>query len=305
MKTYKTILTLFFFLFALAGHACEICGCGVGNFYLGLLPNFDKRFIGIRYQYLDYKTVIKDDNTQFSKDKYQTIELWGGWNLGEKWRLMTFVPYHVNSQVTDDGNKSNSGIGDITLLANYSLLHHYHLKANKKTTEQQLWIGGGIKLATGKYNVDLQSPDANIGDVNSQMGTGTTDFLINSSYNVRFGKWGVNTTANYKINTTNKDHYYFGNRFIVNSLAFYSLPVKHIVISPNAGLLFEHAAGNYLHDAKIDQTGGHALFALAGIELSVKKMAAGINAQLPLTQNFAEHQTNSRLRGMAHISLAF
>ena len=218
---------------------------------------------------------------------------------------MGFVPYQINKQVTDDGNKNNNGLGDVIVLGNYSLLHKYQMKENKKTTEHQLWIGGGIKLPTGKYSVDLESDHANMGDVNSQMGTGSLDFLVNTSYNVRFDKWGVNSTLNYKINTTNSDDYYFGNRFTANSLAFYNIKAGEAVLAPNAGLLYEHAAQNYHHDEKVDLTGGQALFSMVGIEMSISKISAGINAQLPMAQNIADHQTECKLRGLAHVSLSF
>ena len=51
--------------------------------------------------------------------------------------------------------------------------------------QQQLWLGGGVKLATGAFNLDVNNPDASVADVNAELGTGSTDFLLNAVYNLR------------------------------------------------------------------------------------------------------------------------
>jgi len=186
----KIILTILVLTITFSSFACPFCGCGVGNFYLGLLPDFQKRFIGLRYQYLPYQTNVKGGEGEFSKDYYHTIELWGGINLGKKWQVLGFIPYQINYQNTDDGIKTLSGISDVSALANYKLLDKTKM-GEGRSTSQQLWIGGGIKLPTGKYQIDPNNPNTELGDVNSQAGTGSVDFLLNSSYNVRFNKVGV------------------------------------------------------------------------------------------------------------------
>src|SRR6478736_3420439 len=217
----KITLTILILSITFSSFACPFCGCGVGNFYLGLMPDFQKRFIGLRYQYIPYETNIKGDEGQFSKDYYHTIELWGGINLGKRWQLLGFIPYQINYQNTDDGKKTLSGISDVSALANYKLLDKTKM-GEGKSTSQQLWIGGGIKLPTGKYQIDPNNPETEIGDVNSQAGTGSVDFMLNASYNVRINKIGFNTSATYKINTENKENYQFGNRFNVSSFVFYA-----------------------------------------------------------------------------------
>ena len=284
--------------------ACEICGCGVGNFYLGLLPSFKSKFIGVRYSYQHYYSELATDHSQFSNDFYKTTEIWGGWNLGNRWQLMAFVPYRFNKKTSDDGIKETNGLGDITLLANYSLLHSRKVKSNNKVIENQLWIGGGVKLANGAYHIDLTDPAANIGDVNSQLGTGSTAFILNAMHTINIRKFGVTSSVNYTMNTTNVDEYRFGNRITANSLAFYRLRIAGFSVSPNMGLLYQHSAINLYKNDEVSQSGGYTFNASGGVEIGLNKITIGLNTQIPIQQNFAEGQTNSRSKGVLHISFA-
>jgi hypothetical protein len=73
MKGFRLlILTSLMLGTVIVADACEICGCGVGNFYLGMLPNFKNKFVGVRYQFMQYKTRLKTDESQYSNDYYKT-----------------------------------------------------------------------------------------------------------------------------------------------------------------------------------------------------------------------------------------
>ena len=304
MKKLIILSTIIFI--SIQSFACPICGCGVGNFYLGLLPNFKNHFVGVRYQFMQYHTQLKDDASQFGTDYYRTAEIWSGWSIGKKWQLLTFIPYHFNMQNTDDGIEKENGLGDITVLGNYKLFQKTKMNTAKRTsTSQELWIGGGVKMPTGKYHLDLNDPEGNLGDVNSQMGTGSVDFLLNTTYDLRLNKFGINTSLNYKINTTNSDHYDFGNRFTANSFGYYNISVHSVSIVPNAGVLYEHADANHLNNSKVDLTGGYVALAVTGAELSYNKINVGANVQLPFAQDFAEGQTVARARGMVHVTFTF
>lgn len=301
----KIIAIILFSISAYTASPCEICGCGLGNYYMGILPHFSHRFAGVRYQFHSFKTRLTDDPTQFSNDFYQTYEVWTGWNLGKKWRLMTFLPFNINHQTSDEGTVNKSGLGDIALLASYKLIDLNDKKGNNRVM-QQLWIGGGLKLPTGKFEVDPADPDM-AAMANSQIGSGSTDIMLNAMYNLNINKTGISTTLNYKINTANKDNYQFGNKLTAASFVSYSFTSTKsgVDIIPNAGLLYEHSAGNKIDNAKVNLTGGHLLLAAAGAEINFNKFAVGFNAQLPVAQNFAENQTKSKSKGMVHVSFSF
>jgi hypothetical protein len=299
----RFLLVVFIGLYSFSLNACEICGCGVGNYYLGILPQFDKRFIGLRYQFNSFRTRLVNDPTQFSKDFYQTVELWSGWNIGKRFQVLAFVPFNINHQVSDEGITDLKGLGDIALLGNYKVFDLNSMKGSRRIA-QQLWLGAGIKLPTGKFEIDATDPDlASL--ANTQVGSGSTDLLVNAMYNIHINQLGINTSATYKNNTVNKDDYKFGNKFSANSFIYYTFRVSNFGISPNLGLMYEQTGRSKLKKDEIDLTGGKILQGSLGAEFGFNKVTVGFNTQLPVAQNFAENQTKAKVKGMVHVSFAF
>ncbi len=148
---------MLFFIFGICavGKSCPICGCGGGNVYMGLLPDFKYQFIGLRFHTTQYHTQLINDPSQYSTNTYNTVELWGGVRLGKKIQLLAFVPYYMNKQADDDGTFYTHGLGDITVMGQYQVFKSSARVAARKTINQQLWIGGGIKLPTGPFNADM------------------------------------------------------------------------------------------------------------------------------------------------------
>src|SRR5258708_2303967 len=137
----KFVFTIIIVLFSFCeASACEICGCGLGNYHIGLLPQFSHRFFGLRYQYRNFETVMADDASQFSRDYYKTVEFWDGWNIGKRWQVIAMIPYNYVHQVSDDGVTNNQGIGDIAIMGNYKVFD----KNSNYSFTQQLWLGAGI-----------------------------------------------------------------------------------------------------------------------------------------------------------------
>lgn len=300
MKRIIITISIIMFFFT-AASACEICGCGLGNYYIGMMPQFKHKFIGMRYQYRNFHTTLTNDPTQFSRDFYKTTELWGGWNLTNKWQVIAILPYNFVHQVSDEGVTDNKGLGDIALMANYKIFDKNTATAKNKSLSQQLWFGVGVKLPTGKFNVDISDPML-VALANTQSGSASTDFMINLMYNVKINKVGINTSVSYKMNTSNKDKYSFGNKFSANSILFYAMNKGAVGITPNIGFQYENTAPNILLTQKVAETGGHLTSTAAGMEVNFRKFTLGGNVQLPISQNFAGGQTEAKVRGMLHLT---
>jgi hypothetical protein len=144
-----------------------------------------------------------------------------------------------------------------------------------------------------------------VADINAQLGTGSLDFLLVGIYSLRINRVVLNASASYKINTSNKDAYKYGNKFNTNLLLSYRIPVGNNSLSPNLGMGYEQVASNTLHQKEINYTGSRITTAIAGVEYAINKIGIGVNAQLPLSQNFAEGQTQLRVKAMMHVSFSF
>jgi len=305
----KIITTLLLIIIGMtATRACDICGCGVGSYYLGILPEYNKRFLGMRYQYKNLHTHLgpNGERTPITADEiYQSAELWGGWNLGTKFRVLAFVPYNFNERKSQGGNGSKNGLGDIALMGYFKLFDHKGT-LGERLLVQSLWIGGGIKVPTGKYEpaertIVQESPN------NFQLGTASTDFTLNAAYDIRYNDLGLNANVNYKINTENKYDYRYGNKFTANLLAYYKIRIaKVMTVAPNAGVLYETAekdveAGKY----DVDVSGGYSLSAVAGLEAGMKGLSFGANYQNVRAQDLAAGRAYAGNRLMVHMSVPF
>lgn len=298
----KIFLTTTFIFLSILTFSCPICGCGGTNTYFGLFPNFRNGFMGVRYNYAHYHTRLFSDPAQFSINDYNTMELWGGANIGRRWQVMAFIPYYLNKQTDDDGTSTKNGIGDVTIIGQYKVFTKTSLSNNHAMVQQQLWLGGGVKLATGTFNPDVVNNDITVADVNAQLGTGSTDFILTSMYNIKINDFGFNASANYKINASNNEGYKFGNKFSSNLIAFYQVNLNKKIIVPNAGIGYENVGKNSMQKAGVPFTKSSLATALAGVEISFPRLSIGLNAQMPLKQNFADGQTKMSIKAMAHVT---
>jgi len=303
-----TIALLLSIFTVTASKACDICGCGVGSYYLGILPEYNKRFLGLRYQYKTLRTHLgpMGESTPLTTDEtYQSTELWGGVNLGTHFRVLAFLPYNFNRRVNQEGTGHKDGLGDIAVMGYYKLFDNMGTAAERLLV-QSLWIGAGIKAPTGKYEPSerlavSESPN------NFQLGTASTDFTVNAAYDIRWNDLGLNANLNYKINTENKHGYRYGNKFTSNILLYHKFRIaQSVTVAPNLGVLYETAVKD-VEDNKYDVavSGGHSLSAVAGLEIGIKGLSMGANYQNVRSQDLAGGRAKAGNRLMVHVSLPF
>ncbi|MEC5144765.1 transporter [Chitinophaga sp. 212800010-3] len=303
------LLTIFLFSAAVVTKACDICGCGVGSYYIGLLPDFKKKFIGLRYQYKTLRSHLGPGGTTSyltTDETYQTAELWGGWNIGRRFRVLGFAPVNFNSRENQGLTTRRSGLGDIAVVGYYQLLSNQHTTRHNKLLVQSLWIGGGMKVPTGKYE-PAERKESEDTPNNFQLGTGSVDFTLNAAYDIRLMDLGLNANVSYKINSNNRYDYQYGNKFTANVLAYYKIRVaEKVTLSPNAGVLYETAAKD--REAKkinVDVSGGYSLMATAGLEATMGNISAGANFQPVISQQLADMKVRAGNRAMVHVTYLF
>lgn len=307
MMKKKLLLTGFACILLSGVFACDICGCGVGSYYIGILPDFSKKIIGLRYRYNTLRTHIGAGGitTYLTTDeKYRTAELWGGWTIGKRLRVMGYIPVSFNEKLNQGITTAKSGLGDVGLQGFYQVFSQNKTVGNKLLVHS-LWLGAGVKAPTGKY--DAAEKNAGLETANIfQLGTGSIDFTFNAMYDIRLQDAGINATASYKVNTTNKEQYRYGNKFSINAQAYYKFRLwQKVTVAPNAGIQYEKAKLDNDNGFEVDVSGGNVLMGAVGAEIAFKRIAVGANFQTPFSQNLAGGFVKANDRAMAHIAFLF
>ena len=305
----KSLLILVFvYLFVSKTMACDICGCGVSSYYNGILPDFKKKIIGFRYRYNSLKTHVGVGGLESyltTTESYRSAELWGGWNLGKRFRLMASIPYSFNERLNQGNVTHKEGIGDIAFAGYFLAFKQDKTVCTSKRLSQSLWIGGGIKLPTGEYNpAEKQGSTQNTNLF--QLGTGSVDYMLNAMYDLRLQDAGINVNASYKMNSSNSHHYQYGNKLSNTAQLYYKFRPQHnLSIAPNTGIVYEKADEDFNTGFNVDISGGRVVLGSIGMEAAFNKLSVGGSWQTPISQNLANGfvQTNNRL--MLHVSMAF
>ena len=303
MKNY--VLIVLFWLASWPVVACDLCGCSNGGSFFGILPQGHRGFLGVRYRYASYNSHLTSLNLS-TLEQFRTAELWGRFYPAKRVQVMAFVPYQFSQQI---GLKSGEitplhGLSDVSALAHYNLINTFMDDSIVHVVNHNLLVGGGIKLPTGRYRYD----ENNLSDVanpNFQLGTGSTDWMLNAIYTARYKNWGANADVSYRITTTNPNQYRFGNRLNASASVFYLSGVGSRSIMPNAGVFVEQA-GHDIRDGVINrQTGGYAAYLNVGTELYLTRLSLGVSYRHPVSQCLSDGELRTNAQLSTHITFLF
>ena len=278
------LLSLLLLSTAISSRACDVCGCSLGSNYFGILPQFDKHFIGVRWHYsafsarMNHESQFLDD--EYSNDSYHQLELWGRFYLTPRIQLFASVPYSVNYMRGSHQEVTAAGLGDVSILANYTLVNTGEDVGNP--WRHTLLMGGGVKLPTGKYQ---QEDEGTLVNPNFQLGTGSTDFVLNAVYTIRFNNVGLNLGTTKQFNTENPEAYRFGSQWNASAQLFYWRQLQAWSFLPHVGTYYEAATMHTDQGIRQVNTGGRALFAEAGLDIYYRSITLGFTYKSPLQQH--------------------
>lgn len=270
---------------------CDACGCSAAGGSMGFSSMLNNNFVGVRYFYQSYTS--RDgvfDNSPWIDENFHTTQIWARIPIGSKIQLTALVPYQDHTREYSTGPENISGLGDITVMATYTVLESVK---DSVSLYNRLQLGGGVKLPTGTFD-----STSNTGSVNQgfQVGTGSVDYLLLAEHQLSWDKWGLNSMLNYNIKTENKKDYQFGNQFNYGSTLFYMLKSDRMTYVPQLGIAGEVYKTNWQRGQKLPNTAGDIFFSKIGIEIGRDKFSFGANIMLPINQNLANGLMESNYR---------
>ena len=295
VKQFKYFFTFLLLSISLGAHACDVCGCSISGLQFGILPQFQKHFLGVRYGTKSFQTlhppVFSTDKLTTSNEHFQNLDLWGRIVLSERIQMFGFIPY--NSVVKKENGEifKQNGLGDVSIIAMYAIINQR--KSSSLPIIQNLQVGGGIKLPTGSHDV-ITSDGTYI--PGAQLGSGSVDILANLNYIIKYQDFGLSIESSYRYNLTNNLNFRFGNRFTNAAKLFYKIDFSKVVLMPNIGFNIEKSFQDNHEGLNLDLSGGEGFYGQVGIDIFTPNMTFGIQFQPVIYENIADGNITSKNR---------
>jgi hypothetical protein len=280
---------------SLSVFGCDQCSCASSGF-MGIVPQFGKHYVGLRYQYQHFETVhsatsfLENPLVERSKEHFQTLELFGSYYPHKRVQLLASVPYVHRTQISpSEGTFVGQGISDVRIGATYTVIATPDTLGKK--LRHNLLIGSSLEAPTGatklKRNDELLHQ-------NLQPGSGSWDLDMNLRYIIRIKRWGISSAANYRLNTNNRSGYKFGDRISGLLGAFYWTSYRNMTFMPQAGFNFDYTLKDIDNRRLQTKTGGHQVSARADLQVGFKRFVGTIGYALPFSHSLSNGEVTPK-----------
>lgn len=280
---------------AIGANACDVCGCSISGLQFGILPQFQKHFLGVRYGTKSFQTIhppiFSTDKLVTSSEYFHNLDIWGRIVLSERIQMFGFIPYNSLVKKENGDIFRQNGLGDISMIAMYAIINQR--KSTSTPITQNLQMGGGIKLPTGNH--DALTLDGTYVP-GAQLGSGSVDILANLNYIIRYQDWGLSVESSYRYNLTNDLDFRFGNRFTNAARLFYKIDLKNIVFMPHMGINTEKSFQDNHEGLNLDLSGGVGFYGQVGVDIFTSRATLGFQFQPVIYENIAGGNITSKNR---------
>jgi len=280
------------FLYAYPGKlsACDGCSCSMAGTYAGILPQFNKNFIGLRHVTNVFTSnplpSLFESELPARTEHLNRTEIWMRYFINSRWMLVSGLPVQYTIKREGNSREMYGGIADATIQANRIWINTGD--SAKRNWKNTLMTGAGLKIPLGRYNESF-SPSM-------QTGSGTWDFILNVNHTIRYKNIGLNADINMRINTPGAT-YTFGDRIVSGLRMFYWQKLGKSVLLPHAGITGEFAEKDTKRGITQKFTGGNGYYFTAGAEYYFNRFTMGITTTIPLQEkiNGGYTETNYRI----------
>ena len=321
----KIFLFLLFLLsLVLQSFACDICGCGAGASFMGVIPQFGRSQFSLRSQYtrFDHPNTTLNFNGEsqvFSDEIYNNEFIYRHFSK-KRWSMFVHVPMRIHVRNESLRTTHLRGLGDINATFNYTLVNTSDSMSHR--FKHVLMIGAGVKLATGKY---MQRDETKLMlPARFQLGSGANDFIGQLYYTVRYRRWGLNANAMAVVAGENELRYRFGNfyqgaiglfwkkdftykkkKIQQGTQVFDPVNSKTISLLPAIGFNYEHVEADKEYDKVKMYTGSTRYFGNVSLDIFMGDFAASVFYQHALYTNITFVQPDAVSRIGAAFTYSF
>ena len=276
--------------------ACDVCSGGGAVNFMGILPQFQKNFAGLRVQHKAFK------NSQLnSTDYFNSIDLWSRYNPNKNWQLFAFLPYQINQRKINHVNTPVQGLGDATFMAGYFVFNNSDSINSKVKYTWMLGAGTQLPIGNTKATTWLGLP----ADAILQPGTGAIGANVFSTFTFRIKKFGFAADAQFRTMSTNNAGYQFGNRINASLRIFRTFAHRNANFIPQFIGTLETSKKDMSRGVQVNESGGNSAFIGAGCDFFNRNIAIGFNVLQSLELQQKSIVTATGLRIMVSLTKTF